>query len=71
MAINQILSRHYAYESAVARPFYFKFHFTVGFCEQGVVFANTNIFTRVKLGSALPYNDAARWDTLTTERFDA
>gem|GEM_PF-4820283 len=48
-----------------------KSHSAVGSGKEGVITATSNVFSRVKLGSALSDNDAPRFHKLTAKGFDS
>lgn len=58
-------------EFTVFRAFHFKFHFTVCFSKQSVVFAATNVGTSVEFSTTLTNDDATSQNCFTAEAFYA
>lgn len=58
-------------EFTVFRAFHFKFHFTVCFSKQSVVFAATNVRASVEFSTTLTNDDATSQNCFTAEAFYA
>lgn len=63
-------ARNYSHERTVLTALA-ELYGTIDHSEQGVVFADTYVLTRVVLGATLTHDDVASNDGLTTENFHA
>src|SRR5688572_25815723 len=68
---NLLLRGDDAHRLAVRRAVLRELHAAVDFCEERVVSAHADVFTRVNLRAALADDDAARRDELAAEGLDA
>src|SRR5207253_4760658 len=58
-------------DKAAVTAFVLELHESGNHCEQRVVFALTDVLSRLVLGPALPYQNRARIDELPAEALDA
>jgi hypothetical protein len=66
-ATEDILCSHNTNKLTAFWTFYFKHDFAISGCEQGMVFATTHIYARMKTSATLTDDDITRYDAFTTK----